>query len=177
MRFTETAIPGAFIVEPELQEDERGFFARVFFADEFKRRGLETDFPQSSVSFNRSRGTLRGLHYQAEPHAEVKLVRCTMGAIYDVIVDLRTNSPTQHCCYGIDLSAENRRMLYIPKGLAHGYLTMMPATEVLYQISTPYRKDAARGVRWNDPKLGIHWPGAVKVISSRDSALPLLEGA
>ncbi len=174
MKFQESPLAGAYTIELERLEDERGFFARSFCAEEFAARGLEVVMPQSSVSFNARRGTLRGLHYQAEPHAEDKLVRCTAGAIYDVIVDLRPGSPTARRWFGVELSAANHRSLFIPKGLAHGFLTLHDDTEVLYMISAPYAPGFERGVRWNDPAIGISWPTAPSVVSARDAAYPLL---
>ncbi len=175
MLIGETAIAGAFIVEPEKQTDERGFFARVFSEDVFAAHGLETRFVQSSVSFNPRRGTLRGMHYQAEPHGEIKLVRCTRGEVYDVIVDLRPNSSSFRCWHAAKLSAENRLTLYIPRGVAHGFLTLAPNTEIFYQISTGYRPEAARGLRWDDPAIGIDWPGKVELISDHDAQFQLLD--
>jgi dTDP-4-dehydrorhamnose 3,5-epimerase len=169
--FTETGLPGAWLVEPEPIADERGFFARTFDADAFAERGMRAAFPQCSVSYNARAGTLRGLHFQAAPHAEAKLVRCTAGAIFDVIVDLREGSPTRGRWTGVELSAENRRALYVPEGFAHGFQTLADASEVLYQISAPYVPDAARGVRWDDTAFGITWPPAgARVMSERDRA-------
>jgi len=176
MLFTETTLAGAYVIAPERQADERGFFARTFCADAFAERGLATDFPQCNISFNAERGTLRGMHYQEPPHAEAKLVRCTMGAIHDVIVDLRPDSPTFTQWVAAELSAENRRMLYIPEGLAHGFLTLTDSSEVFYQISRRYDRASARGVRYDDPAFGIDWPGPIKVISERDRNWPGLEG-
>jgi dTDP-4-dehydrorhamnose 3,5-epimerase len=165
MIFTETTIPGAFLVDVERHEDERGFFARTWCAAEFAARGLASSLTQCSISYNARRGTLRGMHYQAAPYEETKLVRCTRGAIYDVIVDLATRR-----WEGFELTAENRRALYIPRGLAHGFLTLEDATEVSYQIDVPYEPGAARGVRWDDPALAIEWPFAPVVVSERDRA-------
>ncbi len=173
MIFKELALRGAFLIEPERLEDERGFFARTFCAEEFAARGLRGAVAQCSVSYNRRRGTLRGLHYQAPPHEEAKLVRCTRGAAYDVIVDIRPDSATFRQWAAIELSAENRRMLYIPEGFAHGFQTLVDETEMLYQISTAYVPEATRGIRWDDPSLAIEWPPtAARVISPRDLALP-----
>ncbi len=168
MIFRETPLPGAFVVEPELIEDERGFFARVFDANEFREHGLSSRVPHSSLSFNRLRGTLRGMHFQTPPFEECKLVRCIRGAIYDVLVDLRTDSPAYCCWFGTTLSAENRLALYIPKGVAHGFQTLEDETEVLYQISEAYSPKHARGVRWDDPAFGIEWKEPPRVISERD---------
>jgi dTDP-4-dehydrorhamnose 3,5-epimerase len=175
MIFRETELKGAYVIEPELLTDERGFFARTFCAKEFAKRGLAAGMAQCSTSFNTRQGTLRGMHFQAAPHAEEKLVRVTMGAIFDVIVDLRENSPTYGRWFGQVISAENRRMIYIPKGFAHGFQTLQDNSEVFYQISTFYEPASARGIRWNDPAIGIVWPdGDHAIISDRDRALPLL---
>lgn len=173
MRFTETAIPGAWIIDVEPVEDERGFFARTVCRDEFVRHGLNADFVQQSVSFNRRRGIVRGLHYQAPPHEEEKLVRVTAGAVFDVIVDLRAGSPARGRWLGVELTAANRRALYIPKGVAHGFQTLSDGAEVFYQMTVPYRPDAARGMRWDDPAIGVAWPDAAgAILSERDRALP-----
>jgi dTDP-4-dehydrorhamnose 3,5-epimerase len=169
----ETEIPGVFVVEPELIADERGFFSRIFDVDEFSARGLETEFPQWSVSYNERPGTLRGMHFQRKPHAEVKLVRCTRGSLYDVVVDLRPDSPTFRRWTAVDLSAENRLAHYIPKGVAHGFQTLEPGTEVVYAISERYEPSAAGGVRWDDPAFGIEWPKAEqRVMSEKDRSWP-----
>ena len=159
----------------ELLPDERGFFARSWCQKEFEDRGLNSKLVQCSVSFNARKGTLRGIHYQGEPFPEVKVVRCTRGAIYDVVVDLRPQSPTFKQWIGVVLDAENRRMLYIPGGCAHGFLTLEDNTEVFYQMSEFYHPELARGVRWNDPAFQIAWPAEVKVISERDNTYPNLE--
>ena len=174
MRFIPTTLDGAFVVEIEPVADSRGLFARTFCAREFAQYGLTETFVQDSVSWNASKGTLRGLHYQRPPHGEVKLVRCTAGALLDVIVDLRPASPTylQHVC--VELTAENRRALYIPAMFAHGFQTLMDGTEVAYQISAFYAPDHGAGLRWNDPRLGIEWPLAVSVMSEKDQSWPLL---
>ena len=174
MKFQESPLAGAYTIEMDRLEDERGFFARSYSTEEFAARGLPAAMPQSSVSFNARRGTLRGLHYQAEPHAEDKLVRCTAGAIYDVIVDLRPDSPTVRRWFGVELSAANHRSLFVPKGLAHGFMTLRDDTEVLYMISVPYAPGFERGLRWNDPAIGISWPTVPSVVSARDAAYPLL---
>jgi dTDP-4-dehydrorhamnose 3,5-epimerase len=168
MRFVETSLAGAFVVEIEPIEDERGSFARTFSRDEFEAQSLSTDIAQCSISFNKRRGTLRGMHFQAEPYGECKLVRCTRGAIFDVIVDLRPESATYRRWFATDLSPVNGRMLYIPNGLAHGFQTLEDTTEVAYQISEPYRPAHARGVRFDDPAFGIEWPLEVTLISARD---------
>jgi dTDP-4-dehydrorhamnose 3,5-epimerase len=166
--FTETALPGAWIVDVERLEDSRGFFARTWCEREFAERGLNPRLAQCNVSFNKRRGTLRGLHYQAAPHREAKLIRCTRGAIHDVILDLRPDSPTFKRHVAVVLDAESRRMLYVPEGLAHGFQTLEDDTEVFYQMSAFYAPDHARGVRWNDPAFGIQWPEAERTISERD---------
>ena len=168
MRFTETTLPGAFVVDVERHEDERGFFARSWCTQEFRDRGLNPCVVQCNVSWNRIKATLRGMHYQATPHAEVKLVRCTRGSVYDVIVDLRERSPTYLGHVGVELSADSHRALYIPDGFAHGFMTLEDDTEVFYQMSALYEPSAAKGVRWNDPAFGIDWPLPVSMISSRD---------
>lgn len=178
MIFTETELKGAYVIEPVPAADERGFFARTFCARAFAERGLSAAMAQCSTSFNRRRGTLRGLHEQAAPHAEDKLVRVTMGAIFDVIVDLRDESATFGRWFGLELSAENRRMLYIPQGFAHGFQTLRDDSEVFYQISTFYEPASVRGIRWDDPDLAIAWPDAPgAIVSKRDRALPLLASA
>ena len=158
-------------------EDERGFFARSFCSEEFAAHGLVGEMSQSSVSFNTKRGTLRGLHFQIEPHAEAKLVRCTAGAIFDVVVDVRNDSATCHAWFGAELTANNRRAMYVPKGFAHGFVTLVDDTEVLYMISVPYAAGFGRGLRWNDPALGIEWPIEPTVISPRDASYPLLDAS
>jgi dTDP-4-dehydrorhamnose 3,5-epimerase len=172
MRFLETRLPGSFLIELERHEDERGFFARSFCEREFAAQGLVTRYPQCNLSRNRRRSTLRGMHYQAAPHREAKLVRCTTGAIYDVIVDLRPGSPTHLQWTGVELSAEGGAALYVPPGFAHGFLTLADATEVFYQMGESYVPEAARGFRWNDPLFGITWPHAVAVVSERDRGYP-----
>ena len=168
MIFRETAIDAVWVIEPELHEDERGFFARTWDTNEFVAHGLNGRVVQSSVSFNGRRGTLRGLHYQAGPHEESKLVRCTSGAIYDVAVDLRPTSPTLARWVGVELSAENRFALYVPEGCAHGFLTLTDDAEVSYQMSEFHAPDAARGVRFDDPAFSIDWPIEVSVVNERD---------
>jgi len=169
----ETPIVGAFVAEVEPARDDRGLFARTFDRELFAARGLAADVVQSSVSYNVRAGTLRGLHYQADPHGEEKLVRCVRGAIHDVIVDLRPDSPTYCGWFGLDLDEESRRALYIPKGIAHGFQTLADASEVLYQMSTAYVPEAARGVRWDDPAFGVRWPDAVeRTMSDRDRSYP-----
>jgi dTDP-4-dehydrorhamnose 3,5-epimerase len=172
MRFEETRVEGAWIIRPERLEDDRGFFARTWDGKEFAARGLSANVAQCSISFNRSRGTLRGLHYQAAPHEETKLVRCTAGAIFDVAVDLRPDSPTFTDWVGIELSADNRAALHVPEGCAHGFLTLTDDAEIYYQMNEPYAPDAGRGVRWDDAAFGIVWPGDVSVITERDRTYP-----
>jgi dTDP-4-dehydrorhamnose 3,5-epimerase len=175
MIFTESPLPGAFLIELERLADERGFFARTYCADEFAAQGLGIDLHQCSVSFNARKGTLRGLHYQGAPHEEHKLVRCTTGAIFDVIVDIRPQSPSFRHWFGTELTAQNRRSLFIPPGYAHGFLTLSDDAEVYYMISVPHAPEYARGYRWSDPAFGIQWPMKPSVMSSRDAAYPLLE--
>jgi dTDP-4-dehydrorhamnose 3,5-epimerase len=173
--FRETAVAGALVVEPERATDERGFFARTFDAQAFAEHGLDVAVAECSIAFNDARGTLRGLHYQRAPHEETKLVRCTRGAVYDVAVDLRPGSPTFRLWAGVELSAENRLVFYIPKGCAHGYLTLTDGAELAYQISQRHVPQAAAGVRWDDPAIGISWPDAPTVISERDAGYADLE--
>ena len=168
MIFTETKLAGSFLVELEQIEDERGFFARSWCAEEFKKRGLNPNLVQCNISHNKLAGTFRGMHYQAEPHPEAKLVRCTRGKIFDVIVDIRPSSTTFKQWVGVELSAENRRALYIPEGMAHGFLTLIENTEVMYQMSEYYHPECSRGIRWNDPAFEIRWPEDIKIISDRD---------
>ena len=173
MIFRETKLEGVYVIEPERLEDERGFFARTWCQKEFTDKGLNPAVAQCSVSFNKQRGTLRGMHYQAGPHEESKLVRCTMGGIYDVALDLRPASPTYRQWVAEELSAENHRMLYVPPWCAHGFQTLVDSTEVYYQISESYHPECSRGVRWDDPAFEIHWPLPQSLISERDSSFPL----
>jgi dTDP-4-dehydrorhamnose 3,5-epimerase len=175
--FTESPLPGAFLVDLELLTDDRGFFARAYCLDEFTAHGLSTPLRQCSVSYNARKGTLRGLHCQAAPHEEHKLVRCTAGAIFDVIVDIRPHSRHYRRWFGTELSSQNRRALFIPPGFAHGFLTLSDDAEVFYMISVPHAPEHAQGVRWNDPAFGIQWPLAPLVMSARDAAYPLLDPA
>ncbi|GIX15429.1 MAG: dTDP-4-dehydrorhamnose 3,5-epimerase [Paracoccaceae bacterium] len=174
MIFTETHLKGAFIIDLEERRDHRGFFARTFCAREFEAHGLKPVVAQANLSFNHRRGTLRGLHFQRPPAAETKLVRCTAGAIHDVIVDLRPESPTYLQHVGVELSAANRRALYVPEMFAHGYITLTDGAEVIYQVGEFYTPGAEGGLRWDDPALGIDWPVAVEVISEKDAAWPLI---
>jgi dTDP-4-dehydrorhamnose 3,5-epimerase len=172
VKFSPTALAGACIIDIEPVPDERGFFARSWCREEFAKHGLNPDLAQCSISFNKIRGTLRGMHYQAKPHEETKVVRCTRGAIYDVIVDLRPESSTFRKWIAVELSADNRRMLYIPVGFAHGFQSLVDDTEVFYQISTYYRPESARGARWNDPVFAIEWPVTERIISDKDRQYP-----
>ena len=172
MKFTETILTGSYLVELEAAEDERGFFARTFCREEFSARGLNAEVAQCSISFNARRGTLRGMHYQVAPHAETKLVHCVQGSLYDVIIDLRAESKTYCHWVGVDLSAANRKLLYVPEGFAHGFQTLEDETAVYYQISTAYVLQYTRGVRWNDPAFAIKWPLADPIISEKDRLLP-----
>ena len=172
MLFTALDLFGAFIVAQERMEDTRGFFARTFCRDEFAARGLCGDFVQSSTSFNARRGTLRGMHFQQAPHDEVKLVRCTSGAILDVMIDMRPASQTFRRWTAVELSAANGRSVYIPGGFAHGFQTLADGSEVLYQMTARYNSAAAAGVRWDDPAFGIHWPIEPPILSERDATYP-----
>ena len=174
MHFIETKLTGAYLVEIEPYIDQRGYFARTFCAQEFLKQGLVSNFVQTSLSVNPKRGTLRGLHYQTPPHCEVKLVRCTNGSIYDVIVDLRPESPTYLQHIGVELSAKNRKALYVPEMFAHGLQTLEDNTEVLYSISTFYSPEASIGLNYKDPRLGIQWPLPVTSLSEKDQNSPML---
>jgi dTDP-4-dehydrorhamnose 3,5-epimerase len=168
MKFTELSVAGSYRLEPEPAIDERGFFARTFCQAEFATRGLNPALVQCSVSFNRRAGTLRGMHYQKAPDEEAKLVRCTAGAIYDVVLDLRPGSASYLRWEGVELSAYNHHALYVPEGCAHGFLTLVDDSEVFYQMSKDYRPEAAAGVRWDDPVFGIEWPSSDVIMSERD---------
>lgn len=173
MIFTESELPGVFIVDLQPLADERGFFARAWSETEFLEHGLTGRIVQSNVSFNNRRGTLRGMHYQAAPHQEAKLVRCTRGALYDVAIDLRPSSATYMRWTGVELTADNRRMLYVPEGFAHGFQTLQDGTEVFYHVSEFYRPEAERGVRWDDPQFAIAWPPVEqRTISGKDANWP-----
>ena len=176
MKFIATPLESAFILEVEPHEDERGFFARTFCREEFAARGLNPKIAQCSISFNERRGTLRGMHYQAAPFPEAKLVRCTAGAIYDVIVDLRPESLTYKQWFAAELTSANRRTLYVPENFAHGFQTLRDETEVLYQISEFYHPEVARGIRWNDAAFGFRWPLDERVMSERDQTFPDYDG-
>jgi dTDP-4-dehydrorhamnose 3,5-epimerase len=175
MRFSATKLDGACIIEPELHKDSRGLFARTYCAREFREQGLADAFVQCNTSWNARKGTVRGLHYQLPPSSEVKLVRCTTGALWDVIVDLRRNSPTYLQHVAVELTASNRLALYIPGMFAHGFQTLEEGTEVFYQMSEFYASSLATGLRYDDPKLAINWPLAVTSISDRDQTWTLLE--
>lgn len=172
MLFKKTPLPGSYLIELEKRGDERGFFARLFCAQEFAQHDLETRFLQANNSLSVQKGTLRGLHYQLEPMAETKLVRCVRGSLYDVILDIRPSSPTFGQSFGAELSEENRHMMYVPKGFAHGFLTLTDNAEILYFVSQSYSKELERGIRWNDPNFKIAWPSIPKVISERDQNHP-----
>jgi len=172
VRFISTEIPDVWIVEPERHADERGFFARTWCAREAEARGLDPRVVQCSTSFNHRVGTLRGMHFQAPPRAETKLVRCTRGAIFDVAADLRPDSATYRRWVGAELTPANGRALYVPRGFAHGFLTLVEDSEVQYQMSEFYAPELGRGVRWDDPWLGVRWPGVPKVIAPRDRDYP-----
>jgi dTDP-4-dehydrorhamnose 3,5-epimerase len=177
MRFSQTPLADTWVVELAPIADDRGWFARTFDAEEFAAHGLNPSMVQCNASFNSSRDTLRGMHYQADPHGESKLVRCVRGAIFDVAVDLRENSATLRGWHGVELSAENRRAFYIPAGLAHGFQTLTDDTEVIYQMGHHYVPEAARGVRWDDPAFGIKWPepDGERIISEKDRSYPNFE--
>jgi len=175
MKFRETKLPGVFTIDLELHSDERGFFARSWCQKEFLDHGLNGNLVQCSVSLNSKKGTLRGMHYQAAPFAETKVVRCTAGSIYDVILDLRRQSPTFKQWFGAELRATKRRSLYVPEGCAHGFVTLADDSEVLYQMSEFYHPESSHGVRWNDPAFQIDWPQEIAVISERDRTYPDFE--
>lgn len=173
MIFTEIKLKGAYIIDIEPIEDERGFFARSWCRNEFEKHGLNPDLVQCNISFNKKKGTLRGMHYQIAPHEESKLVRCTRGSLFDVIIDLRKNSETYKEWFGVELSVENSRMIYIPGGFAHGFQTLEDNTEIFYQMSEYYYPECAEGLRCDDLAFGIDWPITDKIISERDMAFDL----
>ena len=177
MIFSSTGLPGVTLIEIETREDERGFFARTFDRAEFQRAGLDPVVEQCSVSYNRRAGTVRGLHYQVAPAVESKLVRCTRGAVLDVVVDVRRDSPTYLQSFAVELSADNRTALYVAPMLAHGFQTLADGTEVSYQMSEAYTPGTDRGLRYDDPALGLQWPLPVAVVSDKDTAWPLVGGA
>lgn len=176
MKFAETPVRGVWIIDLELRQDERGFFARSFCRREFAERGIDFDIVQCNVSHSGRRGTLRGMHWQRRPHEEAKIVRVVRGAVWDVALDLRADSPTYKRHVGVELTAESRRMIHVPQGCAHGFLTLADDTEVEYLMSEYFVADAARGLRWDDPAFGLAWPEAVRVISARDRSYPDYEG-
>jgi len=172
MKFIDTKLHGVFEIHTAPTSDERGLFARTWCKKEFESHGLESVLVQCSISFNKKKGTLRGMHYQAAPFEETKLVRCTQGAIYDVVLDLRSESPTFKQWFAVTLEAARRNAVYVPKGCAHGFLTLADDVEVFYQMTEFYNAASSRGVRWNDPAFGISWPGNIEVISERDRTYP-----
>jgi dTDP-4-dehydrorhamnose 3,5-epimerase len=172
MNFYKTSLMGALIIEPEELHDERGFFARTFCQGEFATQGIDPKVVQCNISFNRMRGTLRGMHLQKFPYGEARLIRCTKGAVYDVIIDLRPDSPTFTHWFAIDLSAANHKMVYVPDGCAHGFQTLEDNSEVFYQMSQFYHAESAWGVRWDDPRFGVDWPLAPTTLSKRDRSYP-----
>lgn len=176
MHFKPTRLPGVYLIEPERLADERGFFARTWCVQEFAAHGLDSRLAQCSVSFNKKKGTLRGMHYQTAPHEEAKLVRCTQGAIYDVALDLRPESPTHKDWVAVELTAENRWMLYLPRGCAHGFQTLTDDAEVFYQISELYHPECSSGVRWDDLAFDIRWPAPPSVIAAKDRGYPDYRG-
>ena len=169
MNFQETPLKGAFVIQLNQLTDDRGFFARSYCQQEFEEHGLVPRVVQANVSYNIQKGTLRGMHYQISPYEETKLVRCTCGAIYDVIIDLRKDSATYKQWFGVELTAENHAMLYVPESFGHGFLTLADHTEVTYMVSQFYTPGSERGIRWNDPAIGIEWPGEAQVISQKDA--------
>lgn len=169
MKFIETSLKGAFVIEIEPNEDARGFFARTYCEKEFKAHAIEVRFVQSNISFTKRKGTLRGMHYQASPHEEEKIVSCARGSIFDVIVDIRPDSSTYTKWFAVELSSENRKILYVPKGFAHGFQTLADESEVTYQMGSEYVPDAARGIRWDDAKFGIEWPLKITRMSDKDA--------
>jgi len=172
MIFKETRLKGAFIIDPEQLSDDRGFFARTWCQKEFQAHGLNTNVLQCNISYNKKKGTLRGMHYQSAPFEEARLVRCTAGSVYDVIIDLRHNSATFRNWISVELTAGNRKMLYIPEGFAHGFITLTDNTEVFYQMSGSYSAEHARGVRWDDPAFSIQWPFKPSVMAEKDRQFP-----
>ncbi|MGE0405785.1 MAG: dTDP-4-dehydrorhamnose 3,5-epimerase [Candidatus Korobacteraceae bacterium] len=172
MIFTETKLKKSFIIEPERRSDERGFFARVWCTREFQEHGLTPRAVQSNMSYNYGRGTLRGMHFQREPHGEAKLIRCVRGAIYDVILDLRPESPTYTQWIGVELTQDNRKLLYVPEGFGHGFITLTDDTEVFYHVSEFYHPESEGGIRWNDPAFQVEWPLEPRIISEKDRSWP-----
>jgi dTDP-4-dehydrorhamnose 3,5-epimerase len=174
MKFAKTTLPGVWLIELEPREDERGFLARTYCETEFADHGLNVRWPQCNLTLTKNRGMIRGMHFQAEPKPEIKLIRCSAGSVYDVLVDVRKDSPTFGRWEGFELSGENRRTLYVPGGIAHGFQCLTDHCELFYQMSEFYFADLARGVRWNDPQIGIQWPLPNPALSTRDQNLPLL---
>lgn len=172
MIFTETGLKGAYIIDINKLADDRGYFARTFCKNEFEKIGLEPNIAQTNMSFNPKKGTLRGMHYQVSPYEETKLVKCTSGAIYDIIIDLRKDSPTYFKWIGVELSEDNNRMLYVPKDFAHGFITLADNTVIQYMVSQFYAPGAEKGIKWDDPQFNIQWPIAITVISEKDNAHP-----
>jgi dTDP-4-dehydrorhamnose 3,5-epimerase len=172
MRFVQTRLQGAYIIQGEVHEDDRGSFVRTYCREQFSREGLSVDFAQCNVSFNRKRGVLRGMHYQADPYPEGKLVYCSRGVVYDVIIDLRPGSATYRQWMGQELSEQNAHAIYIPPGFAHGFQTLSDGAQLIYHMTEAYRADLARGIRWNDPAFGITWPLQDPLMSLRDAAFP-----
>jgi dTDP-4-dehydrorhamnose 3,5-epimerase len=175
VRFQQTSLRGVFVIEPEAREDERGFLACSWNPEEFAAHGLTPQLAQCNITFNKRTGTIRGMHFQMKPHEQAKLVRCTRGAIYDVAVDLRVDSPTRYQWVSVELSADNHKMLYLPEGCAHGYQTLEDNSESFYQMSVPYHPESLAGVRWDDPAFGIKWPLPVSLIIERDANYPLIQ--
>lgn len=177
MKFSKTSLADVYVIDLEKREDERGFFARAWCQKEFADQGLDSNFVQANLSFNNTKGTLRGMHYQVAPYEETKLIRCIRGAIYDLIIDLRPQSPTYKQSFGVELTPENRKMFCVPKGFAHGYLTLQDNTEVLYQVSEFYTPGSERGIRWNDPAFNLKWPKMANLIlSEKDQNWPDFSG-
>lgn len=174
MKFTKSRIPGAWIIDVSEIHDDRGFFAMTWLPGEFTKRGLDPSLAQCNLAFNHKRGTLRGMHFQNAPHEQVKIIRCTRGALLDVIVDLRPDSPAYRQWEAVELTADNRRMFYMPKGIAHGYITLTDGAEAYYHTSIPWAPQAESGVRWNDPAFGIKWPFEPGIVSAKDGAWPLV---
>lgn len=175
MRFTETPLPGAYVIDLEKIGDERGFFSRIFCSENYEKRGLDSRFVQVNNSYNALRGTFRGLHYQVAPALETKLIRCVRGSLYDLILDIRPDSPTFGQTFGTTLTEENRTMMYVPKGCAHGFITLEDDTEALYFVSEYYNKKLERGIRWDDPNFKIQWPLEPLILSERDQNHPNYE--
>lgn len=176
MRFTETPLAGAFLVDPEPMQDERGSFSRTYCDDEYAAKGLHTEWPQENVSYNVAAHTLRGMHFNARPYSEEKTVQCTAGAIYDVIIDLRPDSETQFQWFGVALTSSSRTVLYVPKGFAHGFMTLMPDSEIRYRMGRKYQPAAASGIRWNDPMIDVTWPATPAALNDRDAGYEDLAG-